>query len=281
MSSPTPEANPPEGFPREETLRDYQLTLFARDPFETKEPLAICTLTDDALRDDLQQLPELQGILIGGLHTENIGIEQIVSYVVGNPHIRFIVLCGLDGKQAIGQLPGASFLALGQHGVDDKNRIINAPGKRPILQNVPKAALDHFRETVSLVDLVNNRDIPTILNAVSQCRCNNPGPAAPFYTQETITVLEGYTHFDMLMDPRGYMVIQVDQDRGTLVMKQYTNNGILETIIEGPSASSIYIPAVDRGLITRMDHAAYIGKELARAEQALKEGWEYVQDALG
>jgi dihydropteroate synthase len=32
------------------------------------------------------------------------------------------------------------------------------------------------------------------------------------------------------------------------------------------------------GLVSRLDHAAYLGSELAKAEIALKTGKEYIQD---
>ena len=37
--------------------------------------------------------------------------------------------------------------------------------------------------------------------------------------------------------------------------------------------------AIERVLLTRLDHAAYLGRELARAEHALSSGEAYVQDA--
>jgi tetrahydromethanopterin S-methyltransferase subunit A len=37
--------------------------------------------------------------------------------------------------------------------------------------------------------------------------------------------------------------------------------------------------AIERNLISRLDHAAYLGRELARAEYALSSGEPYVQDA--
>jgi len=36
---------------------------------------------------------------------------------------------------------------------------------------------------------------------------------------------------------------------------------------------------VEEGLVTQLDHAAYLGRELAKAEVALKTGAHYEQDA--
>ena len=83
----------------------------------------------------------------------------------------------------------------------------------------------------------------------------------------------------MVSDPAGYFVIYVDRDRGLLSLEHYLNDGLLDTVIEGNSAAEVYTPAIDRGLISRLDHAAYLGRELARAEESLHSGEPFVQDA--
>jgi tetrahydromethanopterin S-methyltransferase subunit A len=91
------------------------------------------------------RLPEIA--IVGTLHTENLGIERLVSNVISNPHIRFVVVCGADSRRAIGHLPGQSLVALAKGGMDACQRIIGAMGKRPILRNLGSAALEHFRDT--------------------------------------------------------------------------------------------------------------------------------------
>ncbi len=70
-----------------------------------------------------------------------------------------------------------------------------------------------------------------------------------------------------------------DRQRRLLLLEHYGNDGVLDAVIEGKTAAEIYIPAIERKLVSRLDHAAYLGKELARAEQALLSGMAYVQDA--
>jgi len=38
----------------------------------------------------------------------------------------------------------------------------------------------------------------------------------------------------------------------------------LDCVIEGTTPASLYATAIDRGFVTRLDHAAYLGRELAR-----------------
>ena len=83
----------------------------------------------------------------------------------------------------------------------------------------------------------------------------------------------------MVSDPAGYFVIFPDRTRGLLSLEHYANNGMLTTIIEGHAAVELYMTAIDRSLVSRLDHAAYLGRELARAEHALALGEPYMQDA--
>ena len=83
----------------------------------------------------------------------------------------------------------------------------------------------------------------------------------------------------MVHDPAGYFVVYVDRQRGMLSLEHYDNDGVLDALIEADQAAGLYIPAIERGLISRLDHAAYLGRELARAEEALRTGAPYIQDA--
>ena len=83
----------------------------------------------------------------------------------------------------------------------------------------------------------------------------------------------------MISDPAGYFVIYVDRPRHLLPLEHCGNEGVLDAVIEGETAPELYIPAVDKGLVSRLGHAAYVGRELARAEQALRSGDPIVQDA--
>jgi dihydropteroate synthase len=49
-------------------------------------------------------------------------------------------------------------------------------------------------------------------------------------------------------------------------------------VVKGKDATSVYGTLIEMGLVTRLDHAAYLGRELAKAEIALKLGRSYIQD---
>ena len=58
----------------------------------------------------------------------------------------------------------------------------------------------------------------------------------------------------------------------------YYKNKRPEIKFTGKTASAIYKEIISKNLIKNLDHAAYLGRELARAEIALKLGKNYVQD---
>jgi tetrahydromethanopterin S-methyltransferase subunit A len=143
-------------------------------------PVAVCTLNSEELIGPVSSAEPEAITIAGTLQTENLGIERLIGNVLANPFIRFVVVCGADSRQMIGHLPGQSLLALAREGVAINRRIIGAKGKRPILRNLEPAAIDHFRRTVEVIDLVGVSDLERITAAVRECAERNPDAADPF-----------------------------------------------------------------------------------------------------
>jgi tetrahydromethanopterin S-methyltransferase subunit A len=242
-------------------------------------PVAVCTLTDDALAQTVATAAETEVAIVGTMQTENLGIERLIQNTVANPNIRFLVLCGADSRQVIGHLPGRSLAALASGGVDDRMRIVGAPGRRPVLRNLNRETVEHFRRSVEVVDLVGEMSGSKILETVKACATRDPGPAQPLGATRAVATIAGYVPQRMTSDPAGYFVVFPDRARRLLMLEHYRNDGVLDVVIEGASPAELYIPAVEKALVSRLDHAAYLGRELARAEHSLRTGEAYVQDA--
>lgn len=82
------------------------------------------------------------------------------------------------------------------------------------------------------------------------------------------------------MDPRGVFRVMVDRDARALVALYYTSNEAMEpsVAVRGGDASGVMAGILRLGLVSRLDHASYLGAELAKAELALRIGRDYVQD---
>jgi len=82
------------------------------------------------------------------------------------------------------------------------------------------------------------------------------------------------------IDSKGYIRIIVDRAEGEIVAIHYPRiAGKPDVQIRGKDASKIARKIIELGLISRLDHAAYLGAELQKAETCLKIGRSYVQDA--
>lgn len=243
-----------------------------------RAPVAVCTLTDDALATALARVAPPEIAIIGTMQTENLGIERLVLNVLANPHIRFLVLAGADSRQAVGHLPGQSLVALARSGLDGAARIVGAMGKRPVLRNVPREAVEHFRQTVDVIDEIGCIDTATIVKTTRECADRSPGTATPYAEARVVRTLAAALPERMHPDPAGYFVIYVDRQRQHLSLEHFRNDGALDVVIEGLTAAELYTTAIDNGLLSRLDHAAYLGRELARAEHALRTGDAFAQD---
>jgi len=79
-------------------------------------------------------------------------------------------------------------------------------------------------------------------------------------------------------DPLGYFLIKVDKENGLISAGYCSNEHELKYEFTGKRAQDIYHEIARRKLISLLEHASYLGKELKKAELALKFNLDYVQD---
>jgi dihydropteroate synthase len=106
------------------------------------------------------------------------------------------------------------------------------------------------------------------------------------------------------LDPSGYFIIYIDPATALIYAKHFTNtinekglavdpetgkpflscgksNREPTTIFKAATAKDLCIQLFenpDINLVTKFDHAAYLGREFVRAEMALATGQDYIQD---
>tara|TARA_Y100001968_G_C18711374_1_gene415846 strand:+ start:60 stop:461 length:402 start_codon:yes stop_codon:yes gene_type:complete len=109
---------------------------------------------------------------------------------------------------------------------------------------------------------------------------------------------------DIELDPKGYFLIKISTSTKELILEHYDNNidskgraidpdtgeliGCKTKITKSPSKVFRGRSAKELGiqisegqgpfLLSRLDHALYLGRELQRAEQCLTANKEYIQD---
>ena len=105
------------------------------------------------------------------------------------------------------------------------------------------------------------------------------------------------------LDPNGYFIIKVDLEINKIILEHFLNNinddgyaldpetnepikcdsqnkRVCNEVFEGISAKQLGILITEErtDLITRFDHALYLGRELQKAEECLYKKLPYIQD---
>ena len=105
------------------------------------------------------------------------------------------------------------------------------------------------------------------------------------------------------LDPNGYFIIKVDLEENKIILEHFLNNinddgyaldpetnepikcdsqnnRVCNEVFEGISAKQLGILITEErnDLITRFDHALYLGRELQKAEECLYKKLRYIQD---
>lgn len=266
---PTEEPEEREGWPP--LPGDYEVLRYAA-------PVAVCVLNTAPLVAELLQAAPTELAIVGTLHTENLGIERIIRNVLANPNIRRLVVCGEDTRQSIGHLPGQSLVSLFTAGLDEQGRIVGARGKRPVLKNVSPEQVSAFLRQVHIVPMIGGTDASNVLDAIARAASEAPGVFEERPLDVRVPTLHVTEPARLVQDPAGYCVVYPDSRRGCIRLEHFHNDGSLDCVVEGRTPAAVYAAVIDRKLVSRLDHAAYLGRELARAERSLTTGEPYVQD---
>ena len=83
-----------------------------------------------------------------------------------------------------------------------------------------------------------------------------------------------------IMDPKGYFKIYIDEKKNCIMITHFNNSVNFKDAtltLAGDNAESLYKTIIETGLVSRLDHAAYLGKELIKAELAINLGRSYSQ----
>ena len=71
-------------------------------------------------------------------------------------------------------------------------------------------------------------------------------------------------------DPAGWFKIEVDRKNGLIAAIHHTyKERQHDIVVKGQDAQGLYQTIIRKGLASRLDHAAYLGRELEKAEIAL------------
>jgi len=247
-----------------------------------KSPIAVCTEASIAgIKVDLDKVA-----IVGKCVTENVGVERIVKNLIATPLIRFLVVCGKESK---GHAVGQTFLALSQNGVDKKKRVIGSKGAIPLLKHLTDQEIRRFRKQVAVVDMRGETNNQKIQFKIEELWRKNPGRftgkkmVVKRLKQKAVKSIQAKKQAGKyLADPKGSFQISLDKKKKVIVAAHYNPDFEMDLKIMGQTAREITDTIIKKGLIGKFsqarEHAAYLGRELAKAEVCLKNEVDYLQD---
>ena len=241
-----------------------------------KSPVAVCTnATVEGIELDMNKVA-----ICGKCVTENIGIEKIIQNVVSNFYIRFLILCGKVSK---GHFVEQAIISLKNEGIDKDKRIIGAKGNMPYLKGIDEGLIERFRYQVETVNLEGETNSEKIMRIVENCLQRSPGMYKGEKIElEKIEEIESTGPFQWIPDPKGFFVISLNKTKNNLLLEYFTKEGKLTKKIVGSCAEDICYKIAQLDLIgdfeQTIEHAMYLGRELQKAEIALKNNLDFEQN---
>jgi tetrahydromethanopterin S-methyltransferase subunit A len=234
----------------------------------------VCTLASSDLVDQIGRRDEIA--IVGRLYTLNLGLEKLVWNVVSNPDIRFLILCGDDTASQISQ----GLVNLHDKGLDEERRIREVRGYQPVVHNLTDEEVAAFQQHVELVPLIGEMDPEAILEAARQLQRRSPGRWGdgirhPF--PEPLGATRNRMG-DIKFDPQGLFLVGIRRETREIVLDHYSADRRYRGTLAGTDAEAICHTLVREGFLSELSHAAYIGREVAKAEEALRWDLEFEQD---
>jgi tetrahydromethanopterin S-methyltransferase subunit A len=255
--------------------------------------VAVCTLASRSMLARFAGRPEIA--IAGRVFTENVGIERMLQNLAANPRLRVLILCGRESLHQVGQ----TIVSLHRHGLDESARVIGSLGQEPFLPNLSTFELRHFQQNIHLVEMIGERDVERVLararelsplGSLAPKATFGSDPIRPAHQPAGLAGAVDRSEVEQVLaasdppsawryDEAGFFLILLDRPAGELRVEHYSQDRVLRRVVRGARAQDVCHTLIRLGLVTELAHAAYLGREVAKAEAALRLGLRYEQDS--
>jgi tetrahydromethanopterin S-methyltransferase subunit A len=280
-------------------------------------PVAVSVLASTKLEEKLAAKKPDGLCIVGKTETENIGIDKIIKNVISNPAIGFLIVAGKDsaGHQSGRTLLAlwekgvdSKMRVIGSQGrrpilknvtkeeitkfrkqvhMED---MIGSENTRAIMKKIKDLARDAAAAGCAPSCGCHNEPVQSIQPimmplkplSVSSCGCGDTcgdGSEDEARAADDVPRVPVRKHGkNIKLDKAGYFVILPSSKTGKILVEHYSYDNRLLRKIEGKNSRDIYLTIIKNNWVSELSHAAYLGKELARAELSIKKGFKFVQD---
>jgi len=140
--------------------------------------------------------------------------------------------------------------------------------------------LKELNESIKLAYYANQMHVPPLNLGISALQFKSKQDYPKYVSfGESIKQID-FMDQPAIMDPKGYFKIYIDEKKNCIIITHFNNSVNFKDVTQtfaSDNAESLYKNIIKSGLVSRLDHSAYLGKELVKAELALKLGMPYSQ----
>jgi tetrahydromethanopterin S-methyltransferase subunit A len=214
--------------------------------------------------------------MVALLHTA-ADAADLVHAVAANLAIQYVICAG--SQSANKQPLGSALLLLGRGDeapAGPVGALVNT-----IVARIEPAELKAVRRRVQFVDLLGSSDLAKITARIEESAAAAGGSHTGFVTQPTedgverLIVPRDFRH-EARRDKAGAFSIRIEEH--SIIVEHRNGKDRLLRVIEGKTARDVCLVLIRNGWVSRLDHAAYLGRELCRAELALRSGQPFKPD---
>lgn len=181
---------------------------------------------------------------------------------------------------------GAKCIGAGMCALEDPDHFVMNSENKTELRNGQRHKHEVFHLDISTDD---PKEVERIIVAARSCPVNAIGVVDLQNNLEIVStdvakadsknVIASYDdNKEWRMDPLGYFLIRIDTEKQVIEAGHCHDRNIVDTHITGKDAREIFNTIIRLKLVGSLQHASYLGKELYKAELALKLKLKYVQD---
>ncbi len=243
-------------------------------------PVVVVLPNNESLAADLAALSIRSLCMVSPVCRSTSDIEKLIRNVDANLAIHCVVLAG--GESSAHPAMEALAAVLGSKlEKSDKAAALEHKVKGK-LKTLDLAAL---QKRVIVENMLGCTDIDKIIARVNKLGSEGIRPNTGFVVQGGASasgvervIAPKNTAYDVQKDKAGSFTIRTEKK--SIIIEHRNLKGELLREIEGTTARGLCITLIRNGWVSRLDHVAYLGRELTLAELALQQGQPYVQSTL-
>ncbi|MHA1647861.1 MAG: dihydropteroate synthase-like protein, partial [Promethearchaeota archaeon] len=140
--------------------------------------------------------------------------------------------------------------------------------------------LNELNESIKLAYYANQMHVPPLNLGITAFQYKTKQDYPKYVSFDEPIKQIDFKDQPAIMDPKGYFKIYIDEKKNHIMITHFNNSVKFKDAtltLAGDNAESLYKTIIKSGLVSRLDHAAYLGKELVEAELALNLGMPYSQ----